>query len=74
MYEEELRDELEQSIDVNGLQFWIYELATICSEKAAHIEANYGDGRRADPDAFKWDKAANALIKLAESKAIGDLD
>lgn len=73
MDEEELREELEQSIDDNGLQFWLYELANICADKAQHIEASYGDGTRPDPVAFKWDKAANAISRLAESKVIDDI-
>lgn len=70
MDEEELREELEQSIDVNSLQFWLYEIADICEEKAAHILASYGDN---DPEAHKWSLAANAVAKAAESSAVNNV-
>lgn len=66
MDEEELREELEQSIDSNSLQFWLYELAAICEEKAEHIESEWQDAALAR----LWNRAANAITKTAENAAI----
>lgn len=66
MDEQELRDALEESIDDNSLQFWLYELAAICEEKAMHIEANWQDAALAR----LWNRAANTITKAAESAAV----
>lgn len=66
MDEEELREELEQSIDANSLQFWLYELAAICNDKADHIRENWQD----DALAGLWDKAANQITRTAESASV----
>jgi len=69
MDEEELREEVEQSIDMNSLQFWLQELATICYEKASHIESEWQDKALARD----WNTAGDAIINLASKPVIDKL-
>ena len=51
---------LEDMIDRLSLSHVLGELAGICTEKAEHIRANYGNG-----DAKHWDAAARVLSRAA---------
>lgn len=52
---------LEQLIDRHGLRNTLETIATICSEKASHIEANWQDRATARP----WAKDARTLDAAA---------
>lgn len=66
MDEEELRNELKESIDLNSLEFWLLEIGQICRDKAAHIRENWQDEKLARD----WDLAANAVEKCATSAPV----
>lgn len=60
---------VEIQIDTVGLDEVLYEVATICHEKADHILSSYSDRVLAG----KWSRVAGKLEDLAASGAVADL-
>lgn len=61
---EDITIELEAMIDRHGLTHVVTGLSLICSEKAAHLRANWQDNATAkvwDADSKTLDKAARAI-------------
>lgn len=57
---------IERIIDRVGLHDTLALMAEICREKASHIDTNWQDTRLAQ----KWDRAADAIDKVAYGKTI----
>lgn len=69
MDEEELREELANSIDDNSLEFWLLQIGQLCREKAE--DARFDDGD--ETSAKAWDRAASAVEKCAVSNAVNEV-
>lgn len=54
--------QLEQLIDTYGLKNLLIALADICSEKAQHVQENWGDRQLKK----NWDKADDLLNRAAQ--------
>jgi hypothetical protein len=62
MTNEEFLTAVEQYIDCNGMGYFMDEVSEICTQKADHIRASYGEG---DTIAELWDARANLVNKFA---------
>lgn len=58
---QQLQDEIEQHIDRNSLSGIMDIIATICREKADHLQVNWGNRESAKV----WAKAARQIEKAA---------
>lgn len=58
----DVNDFIEQVIDGSSLGDVLGMIASICSDKAQHVESNWGDGQLADT----WSAAAFRIKTLAE--------
>ena len=58
---------LELLIDQHGLASLLQTLASICQEKADHIQASYGTGPGIDPLAKAWTRDANKINRCANA-------
>lgn len=62
---DEVFEELEDAVDALGLADVLAILSDVCNEKADHIQSSYATSRAKDPDAREWERAADAIIKVA---------
>lgn len=58
---------LERAIDAHGLADVLATLASICTEKAGHIRASYGD---APGLARSWELAGRNCSRVSESRPV----
>lgn len=62
-------EQLERLLDQCGLFDTLIALSVICGDKAAHVQANWQDGRLAR----RWTTASNRVQAVAEQYAQADL-